>query len=61
MKIFRKLTKAVVDTVMLPIDVAKDSVSLGGLADHRDQSYSFERLHKVRRSLKSAYDELDKG
>jgi hypothetical protein len=60
MGILKKLTKAVVDTALLPVDVAKDSVSLGGVSDDRNESYSTERLRKVQKSLKGAYDELEK-
>lgn len=60
MGILKKLAKAVVDTALLPIDLAKDSISLGGVADGREKSYSYERLEKVSKSLKGAYQDLDK-
>lgn len=59
MSILKKLTKAVIDTALLPVDLAKDSISLGGVADGREKSYSAERLEKVSKSLKDAYNKLD--
>jgi hypothetical protein len=52
MGILKNLTKAVVDIALLPVDVAKDSISLGGVSDDRNESYSTERLRKVQNSLK---------
>jgi len=58
---FKSLLKAVVDVTLLPIDIAKDSISLGGVSDGRDKSYTAERLGRVETSLKFAYGELDKS
>lgn len=59
MGFFSQLTKAAIDLVALPIDAARDAVSLGGVLDDRDESYTSERLRRVGTSAGRAYGALD--
>lgn len=58
MGFFGKLLKATIETVTLPIDVAKDVISMGGVIDDQDQPYTVQRLKKIKGDLEDAADEL---
>lgn len=47
MSIFGKLVKLVVNTVAIPIEVAKDVVTLGGVATCQPESYTSKRIKKL--------------
>jgi len=59
MGIFMKLVKGAVDTVSLPVDVARDVVSLGGALDEKKDSYTEDRLRKIKEDAEKAYKELE--
>lgn len=53
------VVRAVVDTALLPVEVAKDVVTIGGaLADEREP-YTLQRLKKVGRDLDSLPERID--
>lgn len=61
MGFFKKLMKATVDTAMVPVEVVKDVVTLGGVCvGDRIESYTVERAKRICRDLEEAYEELDK-
>jgi len=55
---FTKLVKATVDTALLPVDVIKDVVTLGGAVEGK-QAATPKRLEKILEDLQEAYDEID--
>lgn len=59
MGFFSKLTKAAIDTVLLPVDIVKDTVTLGGLNVDEDEPFTVKRARKIKKALDDAYDTLD--
>jgi len=59
MGLFKKLTKTVVDTVLLPVDVLKDAATLGGAVIDKDEAFTKRRLKKILEDLDNAYEELE--
>jgi hypothetical protein len=59
MSIFGKLVKTAFDTVTLPIDVAKDVVTMGGAMTEKDKPYTVEKLKKLLDDGKELRDEID--
>ncbi len=59
MGFFKRLTKTVVDTALLPVDVALDVVTLGGVLTDRDDPYTVERGRKLKENAEELYDILD--
>ena len=56
---FKNLMKAVVGTALLPVDVAKDVVTLGGLLTDDDEPATVKRLGQVGKNLDRAIDPDD--
>lgn len=48
MGLFGKLIKTIVNVAELPVAVAKDVVTLGGVAQDRGQSHTRELLEKIK-------------
>jgi hypothetical protein len=59
-KVFEELTKAVVNTAVLPVKVAADVVTGGGLATERDETYTGEQVRKIVKNLDDATRDEDK-
>lgn len=59
MGFFRKLIKGGIDTALLPVDVGKDILTLGGLNIDKDEPATVERAKKIKKALDDAYDSLD--
>jgi hypothetical protein len=47
MNLFGKIVRTVVNTALIPVEVAKDVVTLGGVATDRHQTYTAERIDKL--------------
>lgn len=54
----KSLTKAVVDTALLPVDVVVDVATMGRALDD-DEPATVERIKKIAGKLQDAYDEID--
>jgi hypothetical protein len=54
MKMFKNLTKAVLNVAVTPIAVAADIVTLGGAMTERDKPYTMERLEDAKKCLDKA-------
>lgn len=52
--IFSSITKAVVGTVTLPVDVAADIATLGGTLTDKDKPYTAEKLSDIMDNIKDA-------
>lgn len=59
MGFLKKLTKSVIDTALLPVEVVRDVATLGGLNTDQDEPYTKKRARKVLEDLQDAYDALD--
>jgi len=49
---FKSLAKAVIGTVLLPVDMVTDVVTLGGLYTNKDKTYTTNRLTDIVDNLK---------
>lgn len=54
MGLFRALTKVVVDTALLPVAVAKDVFTLGGVADENGRPHTLDQLEKIKDDAEEA-------
>ena len=59
MGIFGKLLKTTFDLATLPIDVAKDVITMGGALNDQDQPSTVKKLKTLDRDIKSIGSELD--
>jgi hypothetical protein len=57
MGIFKNLVKATIDTVLVPVEVLKDCITLGNPGE--PETYTGARVRKIGASLEKAYNELD--
>jgi hypothetical protein len=55
MKLFGQLVRTFVNVVELPLEVAKDVVTLGGVATEQDKSYTRQQLEKLADEAKEPY------
>jgi len=58
MGFFKKLTKGVIDTALLPLDIVRDTLTLGGAITDEEPATK-DRLKKVLKDLEDTYDSLD--
>jgi hypothetical protein len=55
---FSELFDGVIDCVTAPIEVAKDVVTLGGVLNDKDKSYTEKRLEKLKDDAEKVIDEM---
>lgn len=48
MKLFGQLVRTVVNTALLPVAVAKDALTLGGVCTGKPETYTTEQLRKLK-------------
>lgn len=58
MGLFSDLIGGAIDVVTAPIEVAKDAVTLGGLINDKDESYTEKRLKKLLEDAEKVADDL---
>lgn len=58
MSLFGKLLKTGLDTALLPIDVAKDVVTMAGAMTEEDP-YTWQKLKRIAKDLEETRDEID--
>jgi hypothetical protein len=58
MSIFKRLTKGLIDTALLPVDIAKDVATLGGTLIN-EESATAERVEKLKDNAEKIYDSLE--
>lgn len=49
MKLFGQLVRTAVNVALLPVAVAADAVTLGGVSTDRDKPYTEEALERLKR------------
>ncbi len=59
MGIFGKVLQGAIDTVTLPLDVAADVVTLGGVNTDQQEPYTVQKIKKLQEKGKEIYDELE--
>jgi hypothetical protein len=59
MKLIGKLIKGTIDIVLLPLEISKDVITLGGVLTDKD-SYTADRLKKAGNNFSQFYNNLDK-
>ncbi len=59
MAFFKKLLKGGIDATLLPLEIVKDVVTVGGASTDQDEPYTKKRARKVVEALKDAYNSLD--
>lgn len=47
MKLFGQIVRTVINTATLPLEVAKDVVTLGGVCTGEDKTYTRKQLEKI--------------
>ncbi len=57
MSLFGSILKTVVDTAILPIEIAKDVVTLGGVATGKSETYTSKQLNKLADDLDDISDD----
>lgn len=60
MSIFKALTGVVVDTVLLPVAIVKDVITVGGMATETDKPYTVSQGADLLSSFERLEDELKK-
>lgn len=61
MGMFGKLLGAAIDTALVPVELAKDAVTLGGTITDEDEPYTLSRLKRAMKKIDSAADDAAEG
>ena len=59
MGLFGKLTQGIIDIALIPADMAKDVITLGGVSTDQDKPYTLQKAEKLRKKAEEIYDSLD--
>lgn len=59
MGLLKKGLKAVIKTATLPVDVAKDVVTMGGVLTDEEESYTKRKAQGILDALEELSDEVD--
>jgi hypothetical protein len=59
MGFFSDLTSVVIQTALLPVEVAKDVVTMGGIMTDQSKPYTARRIGKVFDKIEGAIDDLE--
>jgi len=59
MGLFGKVTQGLIDTVLVPVDVVKDIVTLGGVNTDQEEPYTLEKIKKLKDKAEDIYNSLD--
>ncbi len=59
MSIFGKILKATIKAATLPVDIAKDVVTLGGVLTDEKESYTKQGVDDIIGALEELGDEID--
>jgi len=59
MSLFGKLTSAIVQTALLPVELVKDGATMFGAVTDQHEPYTVQRLKKLGRTVEDAVDELN--
>jgi hypothetical protein len=57
MGLFGAIVRTVVNVATLPVDIAKDVITLGGAASEQDKPYTVQKLEKIKREADEDDDE----
>lgn len=59
MSLFGKVLKTALDTALLPVDVAKDVVTMAGAMTEEDAPYTWQKFKKIGKDLEETRNEID--
>jgi hypothetical protein len=59
MNLFGKIIQGAIDTALLPVQVVKDAATLGGVLTENGETYTGEKLRKLKRKVEEIYEALD--
>lgn len=54
MGLFSAITKVVIDTATLPLDIARDVLTLGGATDNNGRPHTLDKLEQIKRDAEDA-------
>lgn len=57
--ILKSLTKFTINTVLTPVDIVKDTVTMGGVLTDQEEAYTIQRLKKAAKNIKDAHEDLE--
>jgi len=60
MGIFGKLLRTAIHTVTLPVDIAKDVATVGGVLTDEDEAYTLKKAKKIGEDLDDVGKDVDK-
>lgn len=60
MGLFGKLLKTTIDIASLPVDVVKDTVTMGGALNDEDEPYTIQKLKRLGGDGEEIRDEADR-
>lgn len=60
MSIFRQLTKTIFDVCTIPVDVAKDIITMGGALTDEDVPYTIQKAKQLNNDLDDVRKEIEK-
>jgi hypothetical protein len=58
MGLFGKLTAAVIETALLPVEIVKDVVTCGGALTDKKRPYTVDRLKNIKEDLEDVLEDL---
>jgi len=59
MSLLGKLLKTTIDVVTIPIDIVKDTVTMGGILTDEDHPYIINKVEKICDDVDEISDEVD--
>lgn len=61
MGFFGKILDATINVALTPVDVVKDVVTMGGVLDGQEETYTAQRLKKAVKKVEQAGDDAGDG
>lgn len=59
MGLFGKITQGIIDTALIPLDITKDIMTLGGAITDQEEPYTLQKTKKLRDKVEDIYNSLD--
>lgn len=56
--LFEKIVDVAIDTALLPVDVAKDAVTMGGSLVDEETPYTIQKLGKITKKLDNLTEDV---
>lgn len=59
MGLFGKITQGLIDTALIPLDIAKDVATLGGASTEQEEPYTLQKARRLKKKAEDIYNDLD--